>query len=287
MIKALKICVVLFSLGAAAQTVEVRLVDATVGHAFYNGMNTNAVSNDNGLNAILANHNVYSYVLKAAHPYPALQDRIMEASCDCNAAAFIADLEAYALVVASAQSSSYGFFNDALTTKIATAGIGVPIAEEGNPVITNDAGLSEIFEDFQVYYYKQFVPSSADPELSKYYYVACNCNAEDLKAALDGYVTVIESASTEPAPAGYLLSTGETENLKTVVYPNPFSSELNIRTEDQISSFVIVDLSGKLLVNTISETFFKQALSDLPAASYFLKLSFADGATASYKLLKK
>ncbi|ESU27030.1 hypothetical protein FLJC2902T_23710 [Flavobacterium limnosediminis JC2902] len=157
----------LFTTFAFGQTVvDIRLVNPQVGNPVGGSSccgNPVTTSSDPGLNAIFQTYGVYNYTHKAGHPYPDYSMKMMEiyASGDLNQ--FIAALNTYSSVVEKAVISSYGIFKDAVQTKIATQGIGIPTGSSNNIITTNDAGLNQIFQNYNVFYYTQAYPSAISP----------------------------------------------------------------------------------------------------------------------------
>ncbi|HEX8270344.1 MAG TPA: T9SS type A sorting domain-containing protein [Flavobacterium sp.] len=266
--------------------VELRLLDSEIGQPEWNGDISTNISNDAGLNQILQQYEVMQFRRKLNHPYPGLTNRIIEAVCNINDAGALAGaLSQYTEVVESAHVSAYGLFGDVLIAQILTAGVGVPLASDGSPVVTNDAGLNSIFSAHNVYYVAPFAPFSTNESLLRVYYVVCNCDNVLLKAALDNYAAVIEN--TEYAPVGYELSTADFEQKKAVVYPNPFSDKLEIRTDQLIEAYAMFDITGKNLFSSSSEVALNRMIPKLPPGLYILNLTFEDGSSSSNELIKR
>jgi hypothetical protein len=79
------------------------------------------------------------------------------------------------------------------------------------------------------------------------------------------------------------LSTDEVSKSKTNIYPNPTKGEVTIKTDKKIKSSTVVDLSGKVLLQTSSE---KVDMSSFTKGTYLLKVEFADGSTKTEKIIK-
>lgn len=79
------------------------------------------------------------------------------------------------------------------------------------------------------------------------------------------------------------LSTDEVSKSKTNIYPNPTKGEITIKTDKKIKSSTVVDLSGKVLLQTSSE---KVDISSFTKGTYLLKVEFADGSTKTEKIIK-
>lgn len=79
------------------------------------------------------------------------------------------------------------------------------------------------------------------------------------------------------------LSTKEASKSKTSIYPNPTKGEINIKTDKKIKSSTVLDLSGKVLLQTSSE---KVNISSFTKGTYLLKVEFADGTIKTEKIIK-
>ncbi|MBO6184892.1 MAG: T9SS type A sorting domain-containing protein [Chryseobacterium sp.] len=79
------------------------------------------------------------------------------------------------------------------------------------------------------------------------------------------------------------LSTKEVSKSKTSIYPNPTKGEINIKTDKKIKSSTILDLSGKVLLQTSSE---KANISSFTKGTYLLKVDFVDGTSKTEKIIK-
>ena len=83
----------------------------------------------------------------------------------------------------------------------------------------------------------------------------------------------------------FVLSTGETKNIVTTLYPNPTSDVLNIETKQIISKIEIFDLSGKLVKSENGKDK-KVSVSNLTKGMYLIKLYTENGVVNS-KFIKK
>ena len=84
-----------------------------------------------------------------------------------------------------------------------------------------------------------------------------------------------------------LLKNNEFNKFTTKISPNPFSNSYTIQTEEQISNYSLIDISGKQLINTTSKNELDNLSSQLNAGVYFLNLQFENGQKGNYKLIKK
>lgn len=79
------------------------------------------------------------------------------------------------------------------------------------------------------------------------------------------------------------LSIDEVSKSKASIYPNPTKGEITIKTDKKIKSSTVVDLSGKVLLQTSSE---KVDISSFTKGIYLLKVEFVDGSTKTEKIIK-
>lgn len=97
--------------------------------------------------------------------------------------------------------------------------------------------------------------------------------------AADKYMLLVDDVKITTG----VLSTDEVSKSKTDIYPNPTKGEINIKTDKKIKSSTVFDLSGKVLLQTISE---KVNISSFTKGTYLLKVEFADGSTKTEKIIK-
>lgn len=288
--KKLLLFLLVFNFGFSQDSdVEIRLVNANVGTPLtmnYGTLNVSYTSNDQGLNNILNAYGATQYILKSGgHPYQPYQGRIVSIP-GVFPAQFLIDLQAYSSVIESARISNTHSFSDALLTTILNDGIGIPTGTIGNIVQTNDSGLNQIFQDYNVFYFAKMCPNCSTAELLRVYDIVCNCNNNLLKIALDNYSAIIATSSTYITPAAYLGSK-QFDKYKTSISPNPFTTNFNIQTEEVIFNYSLIDISGKQLINTTSKNELDNLSSQLNSGVYFLYIQFENGQKENYKLIKK
>lgn len=255
------------------QVVEIKLVDANIGvEAFQSG-----TSNDSGLNQIFQNHNVIRYEKRYNHPL--FLDKYYEAECqNCDTNQLYIDLLNYTSVVEKARITTYGSpFLDVLYTQLHSATIGIPTGTTNGIIVTNDTGLNQIFQNFNVNHFALICPNCS-------YYIGCNCNNVALKSALDNYSVLNFS---EYIYASYWLGNAQFQKSKTTISPNPFSTYFNIQSEEPISNYSLVDISGKQLITTTSKNELDNLSFLLNSGIYFLKMQFENGESGNYKLIKE
>lgn len=256
--------------------VEMMLVNQQIGTpSSYGGATT---SNDLGLNAILQSYPVSEYTLKTGNPYSEFEGRIVQIKCvGCNLNALKTDLEAYSSVVAKASPANQAHFINTLSVILQNAAIGTSTGTTANIATTNDPGLNQIFQNFNVRSYD----STQDPT---YYQLRCDCDNTQLKMALDNYNNVVLNSAYNNA--AYLLSNKDFTNLNPKIYPNPFNLNFQIETNATISNYSLYDISGKLLISTDSKSRLDNQSGLLSNGAYFLKLTFDNNENHTQKLIK-
>lgn len=260
---------------------EVKLVNENIGFPDY----YEDISNDAGLNAILSNHNVLIYEFKTGNPFDYTPKYVNVYCNTCTISNLKNDLQNYSSVIESADFSSPNHFNNMLTIQLISNTTGIQIGLNGNIVETNDVGLNQIFLDHNIVEMQQSFPSSTNSNNLRYYFIrSSSCDLNTLKTALDNYTTVIEA--TEYIPAGALLNNELLNKNTTSIYPNPFQNELQIETNKTISSYVVVDVSGKTILNSTTKMEFNNSIAQLKNGIYFLQLNYDDTTNTSHKIIK-
>lgn len=106
----------------------------------------------------------------------------------------------------------------------------------------------------------------------RFQYVADNADAvsiDDVQVIASGSLGTSEAAKA---------------TMKTAIYPNPTKGEVNIKTDKKIKSTSVIDLSGKTLNKTETGN---TDISSLPKGVYLMKVEFADGTSATEKIIKQ
>jgi hypothetical protein len=263
--------------------IEIKLVNIGIGgEGFNSSVNT---SNDVGLNQIFQNNNVTRYEKRYSHPI--LPESYYEAECtSCNINQLYTDLLNYSSVVENARVTIYGSpFLYVLATKIQSTAIGIPTGTNSGIITTNDAGLNQIFQNFNVFYYSKICPNCTTEPMIKSYYIGCNCDNVALKSALDSYTSAINY--TEFINATYWLNNNQFQESKTSISPNPFTNNFTIQTEEIISNYSLIDISGKQIISTTSKNELENVSSQLNSGVYFLNLQFENSQISNFKLIKE
>lgn len=286
--KKLLLFLLISSFAFSQNAVEIRLVNSNIGSPVYVWdevyLHSTNTSNDAGLNAIFNTYGITGYVNNDIHPYEPYMFRIKHITGNISQE-FIDDLSAYASVIESAKLTTDYEFSDATRLQLVDLSIGTPVGTSGGIIVTNDSGLNTIFQNFHVFYYVQSYPSSAVNSILRYYTAVCDCDKNLLNAALLNYASVIQTI--EAVNGGVMLSNQQFEKPKTIISPNPFSSNFDIQTLQTITTYSIINITGKTIVSTSSKSELDNQSSQLSAGMYILNLNFDNGQTANYKLIKK
>ena len=265
--------------------IEIKLVNPNVGSSNFDPFtNSGTTSNDTGLNTILSQNFVSQYRPKNGNPFDSSPKYTSVVCADIYGANLLSQLQNYSSVIESAAFSIEYNFNNMLTIQLITNATGPQTGTNGNIVVTNDAGLNQIFADNNIVEMVQSFPSSGN-NLNRYYRIrSSNCNLLNLKTALDIYTSVIEA--TEFIGGDAQLNNQSFDNKTISIYPNPFQNELQIETNKTISSYVVVDISGKTILNSTTKMEFNTSLSQLKNGLYFLQLNYDDNTNSSHKIIK-
>ncbi|BAP29406.1 uncharacterized protein CHSO_0369 [Chryseobacterium sp. StRB126] len=68
------------------------------------------------------------------------------------------------------------------------------------------------------------------------------------------------------------------------IYPNPTKGQISIKTDKNIKSSTLFDMTGKALLQTNNE---KTDISSLPKGTYLLKIIFTDGTSSTRSIIKQ
>ncbi len=266
-----------FAIAQSGSGVEIHLVNPQIGYAIQNDPNDMYAShetNDIGLNQILQNYGWVSLYYRG--------EGIVGIYCESlNLNQLVLDLLVYSNVVSYAHIMTNDNFTDRLETHLINPDIGYSTDFVNNSGITNDPGLNQIFQNFNVYYYAKEYSSIS--WASQYYLIFCNCDNVLLKAALDDYNVLDQTTLFAPA----YLSATKFGSLQFSVTPNPFTYTFNIEAKEKIQCYSICDLSGKQIVDTTSKTELDTKVQSLTNGIYILKLLSETGKTSKQKLIKQ
>lgn len=142
-------------------------------------------------------------------------------------------------------------------------------------VTTNNAALNQIFIDFNVFNIT---------EINQQKLISCNCNGVQLANTLNNLTNVTQSSFTS---CGTVYLNNESFSYsKTVVYPNPFSTILNIETSENVYVYNIYDSLGKKIIETSVKDDLITKLTQVNSGIYFLNLLFEDGKIENTRIIK-
>jgi hypothetical protein len=280
---------------AQYQTIQIKLVDENIGSVnYYPGQlgSSGLTSNDVGLNQILSNYNVTEYYDGLGRPYINSQDfnKYKMIDClNCNVTQLISDLVAYSSVVEKASCSpEQQTFSDILSFKLTDPTVGIATGISNNIVTTNSTILNQLFQTYTVYHYENFVSNASG---AWYYNIICDCTISDLKNALlaNNIIQPNTASSNNYSYQGvaHLLNNSNFNSDKTSVFPNPFSNNFNINTEELITNYSLVDISGKQLITTTSKNELDTISSQLNSGIYFLNIHYINGKIGNFKVVKE
>lgn len=278
----LSICFNGFSQSSA---IQVELVDNSVGIAdspCHSCGYTN--SNDEGLNQIFANYQLGGYEYLAPDAYLGEHGYGYFYIIYClneDVEQLLLELRDYDSVIkyAAEETVDWKCVNILnLTLVDENIGIQTETTSEGL-VVTNDTGLNQIFQDFNVREYILYPES-----LGTGYSLICDCDAQELKNTLNDYNSVI----SDVVDVGYamLLSAEEQESFNYIISPNPFKNGLNLQINKPVEQICLHDILGKLVYESSSIKDFENFSLTLKSGVYLLKLVTAEGESLTKKLIK-
>lgn len=270
--KLLLILLVLNSFYSRAVDIQINFVD---GYSIYVTNNyplspsEGSSTTDSNINLIFSNHAVNhcyqsSNIIFASYP-----------GSDLNS--FITDLENNNNVSRVRVCPSEYVFADRLYIKLYNVTNGNPIGMNANGnITTTNSNLNIIFENHQV--------KIMSGSIQSYYEIYFDGVINQLYADLTNLNTVIELVEN----VGVALLENEKFNKnKPLIFPNPFSNNFNIETQESITAYSIFDITGKQIISTSSKIELDNQASKLQTGMYVLNLVFENGLTANSKLVKK
>lgn len=268
------ILLLFFTSFAFAQTTNVQ-VKFNAGYYVYDTPVNGNFSNDATFNQILTNN-----AINTCYPIgsgPIFSDETNAAVINCpngNLSSLLNALNNYTVVVQKTAIETQNFtMADVLTLSLVNPSIGTYTTTIGDIVQTNDSNLNAIFQTYNVNKYEN---SSL---------VRCNCNVGNLKSALNGLPSVINTTNY----VGYviLLGTPEFGYKNAKIYPNPFSTTLTIETKETISHYLLFDINGKQLIKTALKNELDTQTAKTSPGIYLLQIEFENGTTIQQKIIKK
>ena len=236
---------------------------------------------DSYLNSILQNHNVNECIPRVE---ASTDDNLLFFKYNgTNISSFITDLENYNSIISKASISCQAdpeSLADSYMISLVNSNAGSFVGYDTNGiVITNDAGLNTIFQNYQV---TEMIIQNWNAQLNVITFDG-DCNG--LKNALISYTTVINSV--EPEMAITLLNSPDFNTTDFKVYPNPFTNKINFSSEENIAKIVIFAVDGKLVGTFNSTNEMNSALPALQQGTYFLEISDSNNSKIVKKIIKQ
>lgn len=238
-------------------------------------------TNNAEINALFLSHGANHFVQSHGSNYPI----IFADYNGTNLIGFINDLRANSNVTkvrkcyqnTNPGNSSYTYA-DRLYVKLYDNNNGNPIGTNSNGnVVTSNSAVNLIFDTYQV--------KSMGYTVGLWYTIAFDGDITELKDLLDNLNNGVET--TDLVGVAMLLENASYEKPKAIISPNPFSDNFAIETEQTVSNYSIIDITGKTIISTSSKSELDNQTSQLSTGIYILTLNFDNGQKANYKLVKK
>lgn len=274
--------ILLSSISANAIQVQIDFVNGfSIGVSDANplSLSVGTSTTNSQINSILSNHNVNLCVNTFNSPYDiiiveyngnALNNFKNELLSNSNVSKVRTGV--------SATAGTY-YFADRLYLELSNATNGNPIGNNNGTITTSNSALNTIFTTYNVTSMTVFITSIP------VYVIYFEGNMTDLKNELENLSSVVEA--TEFISVPLLLNNSEFDLSKTIISPNPFTTNFNIQTEELISNYSLFDVTGKKLINTTSKDQLDNLSSQLHQGIYVLDITFGNGQIASHKLIKQ
>ncbi len=96
---------------------------------------------------------------------------------------------------------------------------------------------------------------------------------------------LLQAAESELVSGITGINSNQTQELKNIVYPNPFNQEINIQSEKNIENVIVYNLFGQKVLESVSLT--NIDVSDLEKGIYLLELIDDKGQSFSTKIQKQ
>lgn len=84
-----------------------------------------------------------------------------------------------------------------------------------------------------------------------------------------------------------ILSVDEFDKIETIVYPNPFTHQIQISSEKPIQHLELLDVNGKLILSKKSVSELNSNLNQLEKGIYILQITYPNQQKENIKLIKK
>lgn len=239
------------------------------------GTNQNPVmqiTDDVCLQQTLTNHSIYT---KAISGTSGCDGNYNMGVLHCDASQvnqILTELQSCPNVTSAEIETVPGVINNSVNLNLLDYNNGAYVSTNSNIVQTNNADLNAIFQTYKVYC---FVNSTA---------TCNNCDVYAFMNALNNLTSVVGYSSLKYYVG--LLSNQQSYKNSTTIYPNPFEKNITIETNETISNYSLTDILGKKIINTNSKNKFDNKTEQIYVGIYLLNLTFENGKTTNYKLIK-
>lgn len=291
------LCIISFSTFAQLTTVQVLLKP---GFIFYESSwwnNSTVHSNDVGLNQIINSYVTFyesSIVMVENNSLYGSTLGLIHVVNSENTVALVNQLNAYSAVVYNASIEQFPQkYNYYILTRLSSLSNGNYVSTDSNGIIvTSNAQLNLIFQQFNVYYYQLAFPGV--PSLNNVFTIGCQfCDTANLRAALESLEgTVLVDDSTENIPYIILLNTDSYEKDKRVtLYPNPTTGIFEVQIDGQFQDLDVelFDSNGRVIyegkMNSIQNSSQSIDISSLSKGVYFVRVKNEE-LTSTKKIIK-
>ena len=238
-----------------------------------------STTTDASINAIFASYGINQLLSSNSYDY---HNTIMAQYGSINVNSLINDLllnSNVSKVKRCYESSTWSGYTyaDQLYVKLFNNTDGNPIGVNANGnVVTTNSAVNQIFDAYNV--------KSMNYSISLWYTITFEGDINGLKNELDAMNNGVDFTDLVGIA---ILANNQFEKPKALISPNPFLSNFDIQTDQIITSYSVIDITGKTIVSTSSKSELDNQSSQLSAGMYILKLNFDNAQTANYKLIKK
>lgn len=278
----LLLLILLSSISANAIQVQIDFVNGfSIGLSDANplSLSIGTSTTNSEINTILSNHNVNLCVNTFHSPYDIMVVEYNGSALNNFKNELLSNSNVSTVRTGVNVTGGTYYFADRLYLELSNAINGNPIGTNNGTITTSNSALNAIFTSYNVTSMTVFLTSIP------VYIIYFEGNMVDLKTELENLSSVVET--TEFVSIGLLLDNSEFNISKTIISPNPFSTNYNIKTDELISNYTLFDVTGKQLINTTSKEKLDNLSSQLHQGIYVLGITLENGQKATYKLVKE
>lgn len=278
----LLLLILLSSISANAIQVQIDFVNGfSIGLSDANplSLSIGTSTTNSEINTILSNHNVNLCVNTFHSPYDIMVVEYNGSALNNFKNELLSNSNVSTVRTGVNVTGGTYYFADRLYLELSNAINGNPIGTNNGTITTSNSALNAIFTSYNVTSMTVFLTSIP------VYIIYFEGNMVDLKTELENLSSVVET--TEFVSIGLLLDNSEFNISKTIISPNPFSTNFNIKTDELISNYTLFDVTGKQLINTTSKEKLDNLSSQLHQGIYVLGITLENGQKATYKLVKE